>query len=154
VLVGVVSDTHGCLHPGVFTALSGVERILHAGDVGAEDVLAELAAIAPVSCVRGNVDEPSIGPEERLIEIEGTRILLVHQAPAADALPGDWSRRIAREGIGVVVYGHTHRPLIAEGAGALFVNPGGCGRPRFGLPLAVARLWTGVTPRAEIVRLT
>ena len=152
----MVSDTHGRVHPGVFDKLAGVDRILHAGDVGDESVLADLEAIAPVACVRGNVDEESglAAPLERLLDLDGTRVLLIHQAPRPDALPRSWRERLARDRVRVVVCGHTHEPHLAERGSVLFLNPGGCGRPRFGLPLSVARLVPGEPPRAEILRLS
>ena len=57
-LIGLISDTHGMMRPAVHEALAGVELILHAGDVGDQDVLDELALIAPVQAVLGNTDDP------------------------------------------------------------------------------------------------
>jgi uncharacterized protein len=138
VVVGLISDTHGLLRPEVFDALEGVEIILHAGDVGGS-VLTELSAIAPVQAVYGNTDtpgEPGLAASIRL-EIEGLTIHVSHGhelgRPTADRL-------LARYDADVIVYGHTHRPLIERSGRRLVVNPGAAGPRRFDLKPSVARL--------------
>src|ERR1019366_1218281 len=79
--IGVVSDTHGLFRPEVATALSGVERILHLGDVGKYSVIEELAKIAPVTAVRGNVDREGLCselPETDVLLLGGSYIYMLH----------------------------------------------------------------------------
>jgi putative phosphoesterase len=135
-VVGIIADTHGLVRPEALAALAGTEAILHAGDVGDPAVLDALAAIAPVTAVRGNNDR---GPwAERLhataaIEIGGVWIYVVHDLHELDLDP-----RAA--GFGAVVAGHSHRPSVTERDGVLYLNPGSAGPRRFRLPIAVARL--------------
>jgi len=134
--LGVISDTHGRFDPALHEIFAGVERIVHAGDVGVADVLIELATIAPVTAVRGNVDL-YLGaerlPEEATFEIAGRRVLVAHVLP--DLLR---RRRPVREGIDLVVTGHSHRYRESHEQGVLFLNPGSAGAARFGLPRSVA----------------
>jgi putative phosphoesterase len=165
VRLGVVADTHGVLHPGVPAALSDVARILHAGDVGGGRVLEDLARLAPVDAVRGNVDPPAGRgglPDGRVLDLGGRRILLVHAFPSPGGyhtdptrLDGAFRRRLARLGVEVVCFGHSHRAFVGRVGRVLFVNPGGAGRKRFSLPRSVALLdlaWPEA--RAEIVPLS
>ncbi len=145
--IGLIADTHGVLHPGVLAAFAGVARILHAGDVGGEAVLERLARLAPVDAVRGNVDPAEGFPDERVVEVAGRRILLLHAFPGRRGyqtdpgrLPDGFRDRLDAEGIDLVAFGHSHRALIERRGGVLFVNPGGGGRKRFGLPRSVAVL--------------
>ncbi len=134
--VGLVSDTHGLLRPEVLGLLEGCDLILHAGDVGGRDILDILATVAPVHAVRGNTDggaEASALPWTQAVPVAGRLLYLVHILEDLDVDP-----RAA--GVDVVVYGHTHRPLVEEREGVLFVNPGSCGPRRFDLPVTVARL--------------
>jgi uncharacterized protein len=132
----VISDTHGRFDPALREIFAGVERIVHAGDVGAADVLVELATIAPVTAVRGNVDL-YLGaeqlPGEATLEVAGRRVLVAHVLP--DLLR---RRRPAREGFDLVVTGHSHRYRESREGGVLFLNPGAAGAARFGLPRSVA----------------
>jgi putative phosphoesterase len=165
VRVGVVSDTHGVLHPGVAAAFAGVGRILHAGDVGSQAVLDALSHLAPVDAVRGNADrEPlaSLLPAERVLDLAGRRVLLLHAFPdhsgdfvtdPSRADPG-FLRRLDAEGIDVVCFGHSHRAGVARLGRALLVNPGGGGHKRFTLPRSVAVLdLSGGEAQAEILYL-
>lgn len=123
-LIGVISDTHGYFDPRVPAAFGGVGAIIHAGDVGGRHVLGALAAIAPVHAVYGNNDEKTdtLGlPLRADFVLGGVRFHLVHQLPHATPRPDTQ----------VVVVGHSHRPLIEERAGVLFVNPGAAGRAGF-----------------------
>jgi len=148
--IGVISDTHGLLRPEAAVALRGSERILHAGDVGDRAILDELRRIAPVTAVRGNTDRGALGYELKpfeLVEIEGARIYMLHDAGDLDFDPRS-------AGIAVVISGHTHAPVITEHAGVLYLNPGSAGPRRFRLPVTVAILTLGDGhPRAEIVAL-
>ena len=140
--VGVVSDTHGLLRPEVSEMLSGCDAILHAGDVGSEEVLARLAAVAPVTAVRGNVDldgAPGRLPASVEGELDGLAYRMAHvREDAVAALSGPGGGRLR-----LVVFGHSHRPEIGWHGECLLLNPGACGRRRFRLPLTVARLTIG-----------
>ncbi len=145
--VGLISDTHGLMRPEALAVLAGATRILHAGDVGRPGILTELGKLAELDVVRGNVDtSPWTGvlPTTRTVEIKGIRIHILHDLYDL-VLPDD---------IDVVLSGHTHRPLIEDRDGVLFVNPGSAGPRRSRLPISVARLYlTESKPRAEIVEL-
>lgn len=134
--IGLVSDTHGLLRPGVFPLLEGVERIIHAGDVGGREILARLREVAPVTVVRGNTDGDPFGrslPLTEVVEVEGHTLYVIHILEELDLDP-------AASGISAVIYGHTHRPQVEDRAGVLYVNPGSCGPRRFSLPVTVARM--------------
>jgi len=147
-VVGLISDTHGLLRPGVFDAFRNVEMILHAGDVGSGSVIDELSAIAPVRAVYGNTDAPGQpGLQARLaLEIEGISIHVSHGHELGSPTP---ERLLAKYPAAVIVYGHTHRPLVTKVQGRLVVNPGAAGPRRFDLLPSVARL-TIVEGRAEV----
>lgn len=138
-VVGVISDTHGLLRPEALAALRGCDRIVHAGDVGAPEVLAALRALAPVTAVRGNNDRGAWAgalAESEAVEVAGRWLYVLHDLHALDLDP-------AAAGFAAVIAGHSHRPLIEERRGVLFVNPGSAGPRRFTLPVAVARLRIG-----------
>ena len=133
-LIGVISDTHGLLRPEAAAALAGCGQILHAGDVGRSEVLVELARIAPVTAVRGNVDRGTWAdalPLEARLCIEGTNILMLHDVQTLRLDP-------AAAGFGAVIFGHSHRPSIERKGNVLFLNPGSAGKRRFSLPVTVA----------------
>jgi putative phosphoesterase len=138
-VIGLVSDTHGLVRPDIFSALDGVELILHAGDVGGADVLAELATIAPVEAVAGNTDPPGTpGLSASLeCEIDGIRIHVSHGHEVGRPTPG---RLLALYSHDVLVYGHTHRQLITRAGQRLVINPGAAGPRRFSLMPSVGRL--------------
>ena len=148
--IGLISDTHGLLRPEALAALAGVDRILHAGDVGRVDVLDALEGIAPVIAVSGNVDrEPWAErlPVRVREEIHGVRFVMIHILDDLDVDP-------VASGTDVVVYGHSHVPSIEERNGVLYVNPGSAGPRRFGLPVTVAQIEIDhARPRARIVPL-
>lgn len=131
--IGVISDTHGVVRPEALAALAGVDHIVHAGDIGGPDVLAALAAIAPVTAVRGNNDRDSPLPDTELIELGGRHIYVLHDLHELDLDP-----RAA--GIDVVIAGHSHKPMREVKDGVLYLNPGSAGPRRFKLPIALARL--------------
>jgi putative phosphoesterase len=133
--VGVVSDTHGLVRPGAVEALEGSDVILHAGDVGGGHVLQELGALAPVIPVRGNADGgwARLLPERRRLDLGGVAILVLHDRALLGLDP-------AEEGLGVVVFGHSHQPLAERRKGVLWFNPGSAGPRRFRLPVSVGRL--------------
>lgn len=134
--IGVISDTHGLLRPEAITALQGCDAILHAGDIGAAEILAQLATLAPTTAVRGNNDKGAWAtdiPEREWIEIDDVLVHLLHDIADLDVDP-------AASGIQVIVTGHSHRPLIEQRAGILHLNPGSAGPRRFKLPVTVAVL--------------
>lgn len=138
-LIGLISDTHGLVRPDVHRALAGVELILHAGDVGGDEVLDELGLIAPVVAVCGNTDvagDPRLAGEiERTVG--GVRIHVSHGHEVGSPTPQKLLERYAAD---VIVYGHTHRALITQADARLVVNPGAAGPRRFNLLPSVARL--------------
>jgi hypothetical protein len=138
-VIGLVSDTHGLVRPDIFSALDGVELILHAGDVGGADVLAELATIAPVEAVAGNTDPlGTLGLATSLeCEIDGIRIHVSHGHEVGRPTP---ERLLALYSHDVLVYGHTHRQLIKRVGQRLVINPGAAGPRRFNLMPSVGRL--------------
>lgn len=134
--VGVISDTHGLLRPEALRALAGVDRIVHAGDVGGPDVLEALAAIAPVSAVRGNNDRGAWAaalPATEVVELEGCSLYVLHELEHLDLDP-------AAAGFQAVISGHSHQPSATSRDGVLYLNPGSAGPRRFRLPIALARL--------------
>jgi len=139
-VIGLISDTHGMVRPDVHRALAGVELILHAGDVGGDAILDELELIAPVVAVYGNTDAPVDPRLSASIErtIGGVRIHVSHGHELGSPTPEKLLERYAAD---VIVYGHTHKQLVARGAdGRLVVNPGAAGARRFKLEPSVARL--------------
>jgi putative phosphoesterase len=134
--VGLISDTHGLLRQPVLDFLQGCDLILHAGDICDAQVLRRLGEIAPVTAVRGNNDW---GPwadrldESELVNVDGVEIFVVHDL---SHLTRHARARAAR----VVVSGHSHKPVVQERDGVLFVNPGSAGPRRFKLPIAAGEL--------------
>lgn len=148
-VVGLISDTHGLLRPVALEALAGCERILHAGDVGDAEILKALGAVAPVTAVQGNVDEGTCGelPVTQMVEIAGVKVYVIHDIHDMDIDP-------EVEGMAAVIFGHSHKPVIREVAGVLFVNPGSAGPRRFRLPISVGKLFVEEgRVRAELVTL-
>jgi putative phosphoesterase len=137
--IGLISDTHGLVRPDVHTALAGVSQILHAGDVGGQEILDELALIAPVQAVWGNTDPPGMpGLVEFLsLALGGLRIRVQHGHEVGRPTP---ERLLAAYSEDILVYGHTHRQLITQADGRLVVNPGAAGPRRFDLLPSVAVL--------------
>jgi putative phosphoesterase len=136
---GLISDTHGLIRPGVHDALARAELILHAGDVGGSAILDELRLIAPVKAVFGNTDPPG-EPElvdDIVIEVDGLRVHISHGHEVGSPTP---AKLAARYDADVVIYGHTHRPLVTRHDGRLFVNPGAAGPKRFNLSPSVGVL--------------
>ena len=152
-VIGLISDTHGLLRPRVHDALAGAELILHAGDVGGDEILDELALIAPVLAVYGNTDWTGNPRLTESIErtIGGVSIHVSHGHEMGSPTP---ARLLARYGAQVIVYGHTHRQHVAQVDGHLIVNPGAAGAQRFKLEPSVARLTlTDGVPSVEFVAL-
>lgn len=136
VAVGVTSDTHGLLRPEAVEALQGSQHIIHAGDVGAPEILEQLAIIAPVTAIRGNVDKGAWArklPEIEVLEIGGVSIYVLHDVARLDLKP-------EAAGFNVVVYGHSHVPKQETRHGVLYFNPGSAGPRRFKLPVTIGKL--------------
>ncbi|MGD0158322.1 MAG: metallophosphoesterase family protein [Terracidiphilus sp.] len=140
-LLGIVSDTHGLLRPQVAPALRGVDRILHLGDVGKISILTELAKIAPVTAIRGNIDisGPCAKlPKTDVVLIEnpphaGLYIYMLHDLKTLHLDP-------AAAKFAAVLHGHTHVPNFVTKKGVLYFNPGSCGPRRFELPVTIGLL--------------
>jgi uncharacterized protein len=134
--LGVISDTHGLVRPEALKALAGVERIVHAGDIGDRHVLDALARVAPVTAVRGNNDRGAWAaglPETEVLEVGGVSLYLLHDLHELDLEP-----RAA--GFAAVISGHSHQPRVEQRDGVLYLNPGSAGPRRFKLPISLATL--------------
>jgi putative phosphoesterase len=155
-IVGVVSDTHGLLRRQALTALHGASLIVHAGDVGRPEILAELEQIAPVAAVRGNVDRGPWAealPRTRVVETAHHLLYVLHDLAELDLDPAVAGFAQAA-GCAAVISGHSHRPSLTWRRGVLYLNPGSIGPRRFGLPVSLARLTLGEgLPRAELIAL-
>lgn len=149
-VLGVISDTHGLLRPEAVEKLHGVDRILHAGDIGAPEILKGLQKIAPVTAVRGNVDRGAWAqriPTSEVIDVEGVSICMLHILDELDLKP-------KAAGFGAVVYGHSHVPKSEVENGVLYFNPGSAGPRRFKLPVTVGKLIVEKgAVRGEIIEL-
>jgi len=139
VLIGLISDTHGLLRPEVHSALAGVDLIFHAGDVCGDDILDELALIAPTEAVYGNNDYPGHPALTESIERVFNDFTL-HVSHGHELGRPKPEQLLARYDADIIVYGHTHNPLIHHAGKRLVVNPGAAGPRRFNLPATVARL--------------
>jgi hypothetical protein len=157
VRLGIIADTHGLLRPEVFEAFEGVDHILHAGDVGPAALLDELAALAPVTAVYGNTDGYELRsrlPQVARVELDGFTIVTTHGdqfgSPTPDKL------HTAFPDAEILVFGHTHRPLLTlVDVVVTVMNPGGAGARRFGLPpsVGIMELEAGIPPRARLLPL-
>src|SRR5688572_4229398 len=135
-IIGVISDTHGLLRTEVKKLFSGVNLILHAGDIGAPEVLEELKQWAPVTAVRGNNDKGKWAeriPETEVVQVGSAYLYMLHDVKELDLNP-------TAADFQVVISGHSHKPSIDRRDGVLYLNPGSAGPRRFTLPVSVARL--------------
>lgn len=135
-LIGVISDTHGLVRPQAIEAMAGADLILHAGDIGNQEVLDALREIAPVVAVRGNNDKGEWGqslPDWEVVEIGAVSIYMLHDLKEIDITP-------TADIFQVVVSGHSHTPIVEERRGVIYLNPGSAGPRRFTLPVSVAHL--------------
>ena len=152
-LIGLISDTHGLLRPDVHRALEGVELILHAGDVGGQDILDELALIAPVRAVCGNTDSPATAGLVPALDLTlgGLRVHVSHGHELGRPKPAALAAAYDAD---VIVYGHTHIQVVSRVREQLVVNPGAAGPRRFDLSpsVAVLRIDAG-TSSAEVIEL-
>lgn len=134
--IGLISDTHGLLRREAVAFLRGCDHIVHGGDIGPPSIIDELAALAPLTVVRGNNDTAAWAqalPEAVCIQLAGVRLHVLHDLKRLDVDP-------VGAGIDVVIAGHSHRPRVEARGGVLYVNPGSAGPRRFRLPIAVAEL--------------
>jgi putative phosphoesterase len=138
-VIGLISDTHGLVRPDVFRVFEGVDAIFHAGDVGGRQVLSILATIAPVQAVCGNTDMPD-DPALCLHFADVVGDLTVHVSHGHELGSPTPAKLLERYDADVIVYGHTHRPLVMTSGRRLVVNPGAAGPRRFNLMPSVARL--------------
>jgi hypothetical protein len=153
VLIGLISDTHGLLRPDVHDVFAGVELILHAGDVGGDEILDELSLIAPTEAVFGNTDPPGMPRlRERITrECDDVVVGVSHGHEVGRLSPANLLLRYPEQ---VLVYGHTHRPLITRADGRLVINPGAAGPRRFDIKPSVALLRiSGGNADVELVSL-
>lgn len=135
-IIGVISDTHGLLRPEAVAALHGSEHIIHAGDIGAPEIIPALERIAPVTAIRGNVDHQPWArrfPETEVVELAGLHFYIIHDVNALDLNP-----RAA--GFALVINGHSHHPRQETKDGILYFNPGSAGPRRFTLPVTIGKL--------------
>jgi hypothetical protein len=155
--LGIIADTHGLLRPEVFRVFERVDHILHAGDVGPSELLDELGALAPVTAVYGNCDDFDLrGRLPAVVEkrIEGLDFVLLHGDQLGSPTPEALAE--AYPNAEVIIYGHTHRPLLTTIDTVVTVmNPGGAGPRRFSLPptVGIMELEAGLPPRARLVPL-
>jgi len=149
--IGVISDTHGLLRPEAIEALQGSDFIIHAGDIGKQNIIDVLSEIAPVTAVRGNVDKGDFGlqyPISEVLKVEDAYIYILHTSQELDLDPN-------AAGFQVVVTGHTHKPVIENNNGVIYLNPGSAGPKRFSLPTTIATLVvSGAEVAAEIIELS
>lgn len=151
ILIGVISDTHGLLRPEALEAVRGAQHIIHAGDIGAPEILEQLAKVALVTAIRGNIDKGAWArrlPETDVLEVGGISIYVLHDLARLDVKP-------EAAGFSVVVYGHSHLPKQEVRDGVLYFNPGSAGPRRFKLPISTGRLIVeGKKVRGEIVTIS
>lgn len=135
--VGIISDTHGLLRPEALALLRGVAHIVHAGDIGAPDIVPRLGQLAPVTAIAGNIDVADWARAFRptaSVVLLGRRFFVIHDRGDLDFDP-------AAEGYDAVISGHSHRAATQIVDGVLYLNPGSAGPRRFKLPTTVATLW-------------
>jgi putative phosphoesterase len=133
--IGIISDTHGLLRPEAERGLTGVDHIIHAGDIGRPEIVDALRRIAPVTAIRGNVDSGEWArqyPDTKIVRLAGKSIYVLHDLKTLQADLG--------VGIDVIVSGHSHVPKIDTVGGILYLNPGSAGPRRFKLPITLATL--------------
>jgi len=145
-MIGIIADTHGLLRPEVLDVFTGVERIVHAGDVGGAHVLDALRTIAPVTVVGGNNDDGSDGYDIARVTAGGLRILVTHILPRPSEPREEIASALRRKPADVVVFGHSHLPHNETIGGVTFFNPASAGPRRFDYPVAVG-LYDGVALR-------
>jgi len=134
--IGIISDTHGLLRPEAIKHLAGMDHVIHAGDIGAPEVIEGLRKIAPTTVLRGNIDAGEWAkdyPDTELVVLGGRALYVLHNLKEIKLDP-------AASGFDVIISGHSHRPKIETKNGVLYLNPGSAGPRRFKLPVALAIL--------------
>jgi uncharacterized protein len=155
--LGVIADTHGLLRPEVFHAFAEVDHILHAGDIGSLELLAELEAVAPLTAVYGNTDGSEVRqrvPRIAQVELDGFDIVVTHGDQFGSPTPEKLNA--AFPDAQILVYGHTHRPLLTiVDVVVTVMNPGSAGARRFKLPpsVGILELEAGIPPRGRLLPL-
>ncbi len=155
--LGVIADTHGLLRPEVLEVFAAVDHILHGGDVGKWEVVSDLEALAPVTAVYGNVDGAEVRarlPQISAVRLDGFDIVVTHGDQFGSPTPAKLVAAFPKAEI--IVFGHTHRPLLElVNRTVTVMNPGGAGAPRFGLmpSVGIMELEPGIPPRARLVPL-
>jgi putative phosphoesterase len=147
-LIGVISDTHGLMRPEAVAALTGVEHIIHAGDIGSPDIVPQLSEIAPVTAIRGNVDTQTWAlelPAREVVTLAGWTIYVIHDLGDLDLDP-------AAAGFEIVISGHSHMPKIETRRGVVFLNPGSAGPRRFRLPITLATVDLSAEPLQPLIQ--
>ena len=156
--IGVIADTHGLLRPEVFEVFREVDHILHGGDVGPPAILDQLEAIAPVTAVYGNTDGSELRrrlPQVARVELDGFTVVVTHGDQFGSPTPE--RLQAAHPDAEIIVFGHTHSPLLTlVDVVVTVMNPGGAGPRRFDLPASVGilELEPGIPPRGRLVPLT
>jgi putative phosphoesterase len=141
VLIGVIADTHGKLDERVLRLFDGAHRIIHAGDIGDEELIWRLEKVAPVIAVRGNNDANTMCfPNERMAVVEGRTFYVRHQFATVEKMNTAQQRIIEQRMPEAVIFGHSHKAYIGQWRGTLLFNPGGAGPKRFNLPRTVGLL--------------
>jgi putative phosphoesterase len=132
--IGVISDTHGLVRPEAIAALRGCDAIVHAGDIGKPEVLEQLARLAPLTAIRGNVDMWAADlPDTAVLALAGKRFYVIHNVKGLELDPRS-------TGFAAVISGHSHVPKSEMRDGVLYLNPGSAGPRRFRLPVGVAKI--------------
>jgi putative phosphoesterase len=155
--LGVIADTHGLLRPEVLDVFRDIDHILHAGDVGPLDLLTELETLAPVTAVYGNTDGWDVRarlPAVARVELDGFRVVVTHGDQLGSPTPD--KLQAAFPDAEILVFGHTHRPILTlVDVVVTVMNPGGAGARRFGLPpsVGILELEPGIPPRGRLVPL-
>lgn len=138
-----IADTHSRPHPRSVDLVSAErpDHVLHCGDIGALDVLDTFARVAPVTAVRGNIDErrPEL-PDVRVLTLEDDggpllTLVLTHIALNGPRLRADARRLAAAEGAALLACGHSHVPFAGRDGEVTVFNPGSIGPRRFHLPI-------------------
>ena len=132
----LISDTHGLLRPEALAFARGADHIIHAGDIGNASILEQLAAIAPVTAVRGNNDKGAWAEaiaDTEFVKIAGVLLYVLHDLQELAIDP-------AAAGVQAVITGHSHKPIVTRRDSVLYVNPGSAGPRRFRLPVCAGEL--------------
>ena len=132
--IGVIADTHGWLDPKVGAIFDGVDLILHAGDVGAIEIIHALEMIAPVIAVSGNHEcaQTAAYPWLETVMVDGLKFAVTHRFFPLNMgmtinMPTGWQKIMGLDGVRAMIFGHSHEPICADGPEILYYNPGYAG---------------------------